>query len=86
MSQSKATIYQNDTYLVTWIFRMNGNGSITQHSLNTGSSYNDSILGIFNFISKFIQNTKLELLIVSVSGDTQKGTSSKFLAIDFKVG
>mmetsp|Transcript_13532 Transcript_13532/g.32654 ORF Transcript_13532/g.32654 Transcript_13532/m.32654 type:complete len:200 (+) Transcript_13532:2488-3087(+) len=77
--------------LVTWIFGVNGNGSISQHGFQTCRGDNQLFVGIFNRVGKASKSTKFVsslgiLGITLVCLDFQKGASLQINIVHLNIG
>jgi hypothetical protein len=71
-------------YLVSFVIWVNGDGGISEQSLQTSGSDNDPLIGIFNLVCERSDGTKLELLLDVVSRNVQEGLALQLLLVDLR--
>jgi hypothetical protein len=73
-----------EAYLVPFVIWVNGDGGISEQSLQTSGSDNDPLIGIFNLVCERSDGTKLELLLDVVSRNVQEGLALQLLLVDLR--
>lgn len=71
-------------YFVSFVIWVNGDGGVSEQSLQTSGSDNNPLIGIFNLVCERSDCTKLELLLDIVSWDIQEGLALQLLLIDLR--
>jgi hypothetical protein len=71
-----------ETYSVTSVVGVNGNGGISQHRLGSGRGNDDLLIRAVDMVGEAGDDSKLELLVLRVPGDVKKGAAREDLLVD----